>query len=507
MESMILSGNAQGRLVVTDEVNIHVPQTIEAYAEAEQLLAVYRNLTSAQTNKPMIGIVYDTLSGAYLMTYPEEEVERLEREIHKLAERQPQVPAEIEEVRTRLTGVRAEAPQHRELSTRFQKLQQEYENIPATIEQYRARQAVVAQRILIDPVIFNLAIENVLDAPQYETLQERLRKYGVNPHGGRALISSTFPEDLDYRARDPNSGDEVIIREGILISGVLTKDTLGNKDGSIIAEMVKQQGGLITVDFMSDIQFVVRDYLQQRGLSVGISDCIPEDLEFRQHLDEVLTTAKLKVIALSGKPNNQIIAEQQERKIGEALDIAKNEGDKIVQKYFHPDNAILIMANSGAKGTVFNAVQMSSALGQQNVSGKRIQANLSGNRALPSVEPGSKDPQDRGFCVNSFGSGLEPKEFFFHAQGGREGLTDTAVNTAQTGFLQHQIIKSAEDIHISPDGSVRSADNAIMQFVYGDDGMDASELGTMKIRGENVPFFRNLQQLADKINRKYAPHV
>ncbi len=165
------------------------------------------------------------------------------------------------------------------------------------------------------------------------------------------------------------------------------------------------------------------------------------------------------------------------------------------------------MAKSGAKGTEFNAIQMSSMLGQQKVSGKRIPANLPGERALPCIEPGSKDPRDRGFCANSFSSGLNLKEFFFHAQGGREGLTDTAVNTAQTGFLQHQIIKSAEDIHVSPDGSVRSADWAIVQFVYGDDGLDSSELSTIKLHGEKVPFFRDIQQLANKINRKYSRQV
>ena len=106
--------------------------------------------------------------------------------------------------------------------------------------------------------------------------------------------------------------------------------------------------------------------------------------------------------------------------------------------------------------------------------------------------------------MNSFGSGLTPKEFFFHAQGGREGLTDTAVNTAQTGHLQHQIIKTAEDVHISPDGSVRTGDNGIVQFIFGDDGISSEALGGIKIYGEKTTTFRNLQQLAEKINRKYS---
>ena len=450
-----------------DEINIHVPQTIEAYAEAEQLLGIHHNLMSAQTNKPMMGIVYDSLSGAYLLTYPQEEFERLGREIIKLRSNPSVDDAEREKV-------------------------------DALIEQYEKRRLVVGNKILLDPIVFNISIQNVIDAPQYNTLFDRLDTYGINPRSGRALISSVFPEDFDYNSNG------VVIKDGILVSGTLSKDTLGNKDGSIIAEMVKQKGGLITVDFMSDIQFVINEFLAQHGLTVGIDDCIPDDLKFREAIDQIVSDATFKVISLSNKVTNKFVAEQQERKICEALDIAKNNGDAIVQKFFDDDNAIMIMAKSGAKGTTFNAIQMSSALGSTKVSGKRIQANLPGDRSLPSIEPGCKDPRSRGYIVNSFGSGLNPIEFFFHAQGGREGLTDTAVNTAQTGFLQHQIIKSAEDIHISSDGCVRSADLAVVQFIYGDDGQDASNLSTLKIHGEKIPFFRNISNLADKINRKYA---
>jgi DNA-directed RNA polymerase beta' subunit len=451
-------------LVSTDEANVHVPQTIEAYAEAEQLLGIHANLMNAQTNKPMMGIVYDSLSGAYLLTYPEAEIERLDKEIGKL--------------NTNLTPENA-----------------------ITIQGHIERQEELRRRVTLDPVIFNAAIQSVTDAPQFETLFQRLNYYSVNPYGGRALISATLPEDFDYNANG------VVIKNGILISGVLTKKTLGNVDGSIIGEMVKQLGGYATVDFMSDIQFVLRDYLQQRGLSVGYDDCIPNDPNFRNYLDEIVEDASFKVIALSGVPTNEIMAQEKERKIGNILNVAKDQGDKIVQKFFHPDNSIMIMSASGAKGTTFNAIQMSSMLGTVMVSGKRILANLPGNRALPSIQLNSQDPADRGFCANSFSSGLEPKEFWFHMQGGREGLTDTAVNTAQTGFLQHQIIKSAEDVHISPDGSVRVADNAVIQFIYGDDGLEGGSLSGVQIHGEKIPLFRNIQQVADKINRKYSEQI
>lgn len=473
--------NAGVRLVYKDfdgdEINIHVPQTIEAYAEAEQLLGIYRNLMSTESNRPIMGIVYDTLSGAYLITYPQHEFERLGQQIEKI----------VLEQRGHAPGT----PKYLELE--------------AAKTAALARRAVVGERILLDPVVYNQAIAPVVDSPQYLTLYDRLARYGIDPRSGRGLISAVFPEDFYYLWSD-GKGNVVEVKEGVLVRGLLTKETLGTKDGSMIAEMYKQLGGLVTVDFMSDIQFVVREFLQQHGLSVGIDDCIPDDPEFRRQIDSVLTDASYKVIALAETPSeNPIMAERREQKTLEILEKAKMGTEEILMKYFKPDNAILIMANSGAKGTSLNAVQMASALGQQKVSGRRIQAGLPGNRSLPVFEPGDKDPRARGFCFNSFVTGLEPSEFFFHAQGGREGLTDTAVNTARTGFLQHQIIKSAEDVHISTDGSVRTADLGIIEFVYGGDGFQASELGTVKIQGEAVPFFRNLRQLADKINAKYTP--
>jgi DNA-directed RNA polymerase II subunit RPB1 len=461
-----------------DEINIHVPQTIESYAEAEQLMGVYRNLMSSETNKPVMGIVYDTLSGAYLLTYPQYEFEKLEREISKLQEKMEDIPAGTEK----------------------------YQQLEESMNTAIARKETVEKRIILDPVIYNQAIIEVSDTPQYQTLGTRLAKYGVDPRSGRGLISATFPEEFDYSTTIDidNKPVHILIKNGILIRGVLSKDTLGHKDGSIIAEMYKQLGGVETVDFMSNIQFVVREFLQQHGLTVGIDDCIPDAPSFRKQVDEALSTATLKVLSLSGRPANKVVAQRQERKIVETLDSAKTSTENIIQKYFKPDNGVLIMAGSGAKGSVFNTVQMSSALGQQKVSNQRISTNLPGNRSLPVFEPNDPNPRARGFCSNSFSSGMEPSEFFFHAQGGREGLTDTAINTARTGHLQHQIVKSAEDVHVSPDGSVRAADNSIVDFVYGGDGFDPAELTSVPIKGEKIPFFRNFQQLANRVNRKYG---
>jgi len=73
---------------------------------------------------------------------------------------------------------------------------------------------------------------------------------------------------------------------------------------------------------------------------------------------------------------------------------------------------------------------------------------------------------------NSFYSGLTPTEFFFHTMGGREGLVDTAVKTAETGYMQRRLVKCLEDLSVCYDMTVRTSSNEIVQFMFGDDGLD-----------------------------------
>lgn len=86
---------------------------------------------------------------------------------------------------------------------------------------------------------------------------------------------------------------------------------------------------------------------------------------------------------------------------------------------------------------VFSICQVIAVVGQQNVEGKRIPFGFK-HRTLPHFIKDDYGPESRGFVENSYLAGLTPTEFFFHAMGGREGLIDTAVKTAETGeaFLE-----------------------------------------------------------------------
>jgi DNA-directed RNA polymerase II subunit RPB1 len=534
-----------------DELNIHVPQTIEAYAEAEQLMSVQAGLMNEQTNQPMFGIVYNALTGAFLLTRDESTPETRDVYRQNLAAFQ-QVVKDFQQYQRSLVP-QPTLDSHRALAEQTTNLQRTLNELDdrirlttttpeelTTLEDERARvyaeyRTVDTQRIqlraqiqeyintntdrahlqvydqalallkdsekkigMLDELVFNQCLVAVADRPQFDTLRNRCEQEGVIWGTGKALASGAFPEDFYYNAKN------VLIRNGILISGTLSKATIGRSDGSVIAEMYKQLNATAAVDFMSDIQFVTREYLNLRGFSVSLDDVYTENAAFEEEMQKIINEAEVKAIALAGPSANQIQAEAKERLIVKALEIGKQGGDELVIRSLKADNAFLVMSSAGAgsKGTPANIAMMTSVLGLQRVNNKRIPASMPGNRTLPIFRPGDQTPRARGFVRSSFYSGLMPDELFFHAMAGREGITDTAINTSNTGQLGHNLIKAAEDAHISGDGSVRAADGSIIQFVYGGDGFNGGELGNVTIRGQQVPFFRNLRQVADKISAK-----
>jgi DNA-directed RNA polymerase II subunit RPB1 len=183
------------------------------------------------------------------------------------------------------------------------------------------------------------------------------------------------------------------------------------------------------------------------------------------------------------------------------------------------------MIESGSKGNYMNIAQTIGLLGQQNVGGKRIQRLFKG-RTYPHFlksalcnSPDLKKQQDtinpkasterqlielkkflesRGFIVNSYIKGLTPIEFFTHQQGGREGLLSTAISTSTTGYLQRRIVKTIEDVKCNYLNMIVNDKNSIVQFAYGDDGMDNSKL----VQKNGGLSFIDIARKAEQINNR-----
>lgn len=330
------------------------------------------------------------------------------------------------------------------------------------------------------------------------SLFERCDRYYIPRYSGQSLFSALLPENFVY------DKDDVSIKEGVLVSGRIRKAHVGVGGGRTINQLIeKEYGQDRTIEFLSDAAFLITEWLNARGFSVGLADCIPKNYDELKHKrDMELAAVKMRIEALGPKRVNLLQEEEREMRITGELAAYKQAG-QVLSKGI--PGAINDMIEGQAKGGRFNAMQISMGLGSQEYKGRRLKQNLTGGtRNLPHFLPGSEDIEARGFIKESFFEGLPPAAFFFHHQAGREGLIDTAVNTSVSGDIQHRLSKAMENIKIAADGSVRTINGLILQEVYGNDGFNAETLIGVSGEGGSYPSFIDLSSVCTKINNKYG---
>jgi DNA-directed RNA polymerase II subunit RPB1 len=245
---------------------------------------------------------------------------------------------------------------------------------------------------------------------------------------------------------------------------------------------------MTSAKFIDDLQNIITEYMKVSAYSVGISDLIA-NAETNNKIASVITSKKTDVKSLidqlhigvfdnkTGKTNDV----EFENQVSNILNKAINDAGKIGLESLSKDNRFVTMVTAGSKGTDINISQMTSCLGQQAIDGKRIPYGFD-SRTLPHFTKYDDSPDARGFVESSFISGLRPEELFFHAMAGRIGLIDTAVKTSTTGYIQRRLIKGLEDLKIGYDMTVRNNKERIVQFSYGDDGID-----TIKVENQSIP--------------------
>ncbi|KAK2510963.1 hypothetical protein Q9966_016770 [Columba livia] len=272
--------------------------------------------------------------------------------------------------------------------------------------------------------------------------------------------------------------------------GILCKKSLGTSAGSLVHISYLEMGHDTTRLFYSNIQTVINNWLLIEGHTIGIGDSIA-DAKTYQDIQNTIKKAKQDVIEVIEKAHNNeleptpgnTLRQTFENQVNRILNDARDKTGSSAQKSLSEYNNFKSMVVSGAKGSKINISQVIAVVGQQNVEGKRIPFGFK-HRTLPHFIKDDYGPESRGFVENSYLAGLTPTEFFFHAMGGREGLIDTAVKTAETGYIQRRLIKSMESVMVKYDATVRNSINQVVQLRYGEDGL----------AGESVEF-QNLATL------------
>lgn len=270
----------------------------------------------------------------------------------------------------------------------------------------------------------------------------------------------------------------VYIQNGKLLSGAVDKKAYGREDGKLLDIIVREYGVERARQFLDQVTKLTIWVITHKGFTTAIDD---EDLpqEAIDRIHEIIREAEEKVQRLIEAYKRgeleplpgKTLEETLESKIMAVLAEARDNAGKVAERYLGMNNHAVIMAKTGARGKILNITQMAAMLGQQSIRGKRLYRGYRG-RVLTHFKPGDLGARARGFVTNSYKSGLTPQEYFFHAMGGREGLVDTAVRTAQSGYMQRRLINALQDLKVDYDGTVRDPTGIIVQFKYGEDGVD-----------------------------------
>jgi DNA-directed RNA polymerase subunit A' len=395
-----------------DEMNLHVPQSEEARAEAILLMRVQDQLISPRYGGPIIGGLRDFVTGSYLLTRDG----------------------------TTLTP-------------------QEFTNL-AMLGSYNGS----------------------LPKP------EEKAKDGSPLYTGKQLFSLFLPDDFNYVITSKwskgtkGTPKDVVIKNGKLISGVIDKSSIGAEEPeSVLHRIAKDYGNATAKIFLNSVLIVAKQFITHYGFSYGygdleisgkaqegIFDGIQKSYDV---ISDLISQAKNDTLKLTRGLSKE---EALEAYIVNELSKARDNAGFIADSSFDDNNSAKIMATTGARGSALNIGQMAGSLGQQSRRGERILKGYN-NRALPHYKENDNDPDAHGFVKSNYRDGLSALEFFFHAMGGREGLVDTAVRTQQSGYMQRRLINALEHIRLEYDGTVRDPHGHIIQFLYGEDGIDVAK--------------------------------
>ena len=322
---------------------------------------------------------------------------------------------------------------------------------------------------------------------------------------GKEIFSKILPEgiDLEYKAKACVGCDKclkdkcpydayVVIKNSKLIAGVIDEKSIGAFKGEIIEYITRKFGNDAARNFIDRVTKLGIASIMVIGFTTGIDDeDIPEEAQLQ--IREQLENAKKKIQQLIKAYNEGQLEQIPGRSLEETLEMeimrvtgrARDLTGEIASKHLGMDNSAVIMARSGARGSMLNLSQMAGCVGQQAVRGERIYRGYT-NRTLPHFKKGDLGAEAKGFVSSSYKKGLTPTEYFFHSMGGREGLVDTAVRTSRSGYMQRRLINALENVKLEEDGTVRTTTEEIIQFVYGEDGIDPMK--SVRGRAVNIDF-------------------
>lgn len=445
-----------------DEMNVHVPQTQKARAECGILLNLTSNINSPANGESMVAATQDFLSSSFLLTSKDQFFSKIQ--IGKIFQ-----VVQLNQV-------------------------EKNEFIPIIIKPLE---------LWTGKQVFSLVVFSDLEK------WKKKKKYSDSEFGQETIFSQ-MEKNYSLGKKEcspflcPFDG-WILLRKKNLLAGQIGKFSIGSGNTTSILNLLSHQYTFsLILECLLKISKLTTHWFSFFGFSFGLKDVLPNP---RILVEKNFLLKNIFNLCTSFKKQKRIfrikILSQEKKKESSIQKIfgffREDFGKKSINFKNFLRNVGIIMTASGSKGSINNLSQMIFFLGQQSVGGERIKIGFI-KRILPhfSFKNNSQSFLNNGFINNSFFEGLKPEDFFFHAIAGREGLIDTAIKTAETGYLQRRIIKTLEDITVFYDFSCRTSDGRLIQPKFGEDSINPGKIS--KLYNSDCFLFKKKQNLIKKQN-------
>lgn len=346
-----------------------------------------------------------------------------------------------------------------------------------------------------------------------------------NSFNGREIISNILPEinyekkckfyNPDYAHFIQYKKDEikVNIKRGQVLTGRMDKNSVGQGVlGSIFHIMFQEYGHKLVLDRIYDIQQMTTMFQMHKGVTISNKDItVKKDVlkKIHEKTSSIIYEANLITERLNNNdmvpPLGMTINQYYEEQSLAQLNLGDDFEQLILENTDTENNQLYKLITSGSKGKLTNFIQINAAIGQTSINGERMQKIFDYERISPHFQRYDNSPESRGFVTESYTAGVSNTSFLFQAMQARYSIINKALSTSVTGYQNRKSIKNLESMIINNHrNSVKS--NNVIQFLYGDDGIDnrineVVKFKTIMISDEE--FIKNYKTNLNELDSKY----
>ena len=415
-----------------DQMAIHVPLSPEAQAEARMLMLSANNLLRPQDGKPVTVPTQDMILGAYYLTYTRlGKAEKGAENVWVTDAGETDLPVDTIVDADEFLAANKAAKAEGKRGAEFRPLLN-YSSVEEAIAAYA------------DGVV---GLHAPIRVRYGKEIDGKMEYRVIDATVGRLIYNEPIPQDLGFVDRT-KPGHEFDLE----ISFLVRKKELGK----IIDKCIRRHGFTIATEMLDRIKALGYKYSTKGAISVSIADMVVPQIKY-----DLVKAAEGKVVEIenyyrmgfiTNEERYRLVVQQWEKTTAEVTDALSGNLDEF--------NSIFMMANSGARGSMAQIRQLAGMRGlMADTAGRTIEIPVKAN----------------------FREGLSVLEYFISSRGARKGMTDTALRTADSGYLTRRMVDVSQDVIIRQH-NCGTTDGIWVGAVYDKNGDVVDSFGN-RIRG------------------------